>query len=455
MRGTRSRLLAAVLVVVVVAGACGSDDGGQADPARIEVGVTGSGPDSGDGDQAATHSGAGTPDVAGAAQPTTAVVVGDRFEWCAPVREAWEGHTEALAAAARAAEALSGAVAAHAAATDELDRAEAAAAAQDAQGAYDEARWTADSAAWGAIGPLLKSAASSSGSTDDTLAIAYARAWDAFAAAATPAEVALAQLPEQIWYQNDLRELADSGARALFSEVDWHWAGLSPSSTFILVTTTARAAEEPQPVSELDPEQLEARFGFTDMGWVRYISPEEVQALGENRIAEAAAVASDAAAGFSAMTVSLGDEAKSALTRLRDSLAAVRDAQDAGSASQAAAIAVDAVGVVREIGVLTLASYTAAPMAFGATEAARRLVEQADTAGFAGAESGLIDDAVASAASADAALSSLEAVELDWRDWASVALGALDPVFDVAYHTVLSHSTAHAAFAQSLSESCR
>ena len=222
-----------------------------------------------------------------------------------------------------------------------------------------------------------------------------------------------------------------------------------------MVTTTVRAAEEPRPVSELDAEELEARFGLTDMDWVRYISTEEVQALGEDRISEAATVAASAAAGLSAMTVSASDEAKSALITLQNSLAAVRDARDAGSASQAAAIAVDAFALVREIAVSTLVSDTAASMAFGATEAARRLAEHADNAGFADIDSGLVDDAVASAASANASLSSLEAAELDPRSWTPVALAALDPVFGVASGAVLSHSTAHAAFAQSLSESCR
>ena len=241
----------------------------------------------------------------------------------------------------------------------------------------------------------------------------------------------------------------------MFSEADWHWLLLSPSGTFMMVTTTVRAAEEPRPVSELDAEELEARFGLTDMDWVRYISTEEVQALGEDRISEAATVAASAAAGFSAMTVSASDEAKSALITLQNSLAAVRDARDAGSASQAAAIAVDAFALVREIAVSTLVSDTAASMTFGATEVVRRLAEHADNAGFAGIDSGLVDDAVASAASANASLSSLEAAELDPRSWTPVALAALDPVFGVASGAVLSHSTAHAAFAQSLSESCR
>ena len=454
--------ISSVVAVLVVASACGGDDD-LADPARIEVGVAVSGPDSGDGDQTATQGDAGTPDVEGidaavstegAAQPTTAVVVGDRFEWCAPVREAWDSYTEASAAVARAAETLSGAVGAHAAATDELDRAEAAAAVQDAQAAYDEARGTADSVAWWAIGPLLESAASSSGSTDDTLGIAYGRAWEAFAAAATPAEVAFAQLPERNWVQHELPGLADSEAQALFREADWHWARLSPQGSVIpleaMATTTVR-----EPADELDLEQLEARFGLSDMDWVRYISPEEVQALGEDRISEAAAAASDAAALFGAMTVSFSDEALSALTRLQDSSAAVHDARDAGPASNAAEVLVTAYGAVREIAVTTLASYTAASMAFGAAEATRHLVEHADTAGFASVDSRLVDDAATAAASADASLSSLEAVELDWRNWTTLALRALDPLFDVAFDTVLSHSTAHAAFAQSLSESCR
>ena len=89
------------------------------------------------------------------------------------------------------------AVDAHDAATDELDRAEAVAALEDAQHTYRDARAIAEAQAAVAMAPLLRSAdVDGAGREDETLDIAYRRAWEVFVSKASPAEVILMQLPD-------------------------------------------------------------------------------------------------------------------------------------------------------------------------------------------------------------------------------------------------------------------
>lgn len=407
MPRSRIRLYAAALsAVVVLSAACGGggDDSGsasQADAGPVEVpGVAAS---------EAGHSGEGDPegDAVAELEPVQ-VRLGDRFVWCAQVQAVWDDHTAAFAAEAEAAEAVSAAVAARTAATDELDQAEAAQALEAAQERYRDARANADAHAGAAIEPLLQSANADNGG-DATRDIAYRRAWEAFVSEASSAEVALMQLPDDVWVE---------AASA---------------------TTTAPPATTAAPVEagelQSDSEQAES-------------------------LAEAAAAASNAAAEFSAQAVSFSDEAIAARAALRDALVAARDARDAAAVPDEATAAVASLQLVRDIAVAVEATHLAAANAAHATRVTRRAIADADAAGLAGADQGLLNDAIASQSAAEAAQARIrdEISDSFWGYWdldEQSPRQALWLARSAAHSAVLLHSTAHLAFARSLGESCR
>ena len=329
MPRSRIRLLAAALsAVVVLAAACGGgeDDNGSASQSDT-------GPDEVTGLATSEDDQSGEADAEGdtvAEFEPVQVRLGDRFEWCAQVQAAWDDHTVASAAEAAAAGAVSAAVAARTAATDELDRAEADDALKDAQETYRDARANADAHANTAIEPLLQSANANEG--DGTRDIANRRAWDAFVSEASSAEVALMQLPDDIWVE-------------------------AAATTTAPPATTAAPVEAEEP--RIDSEQAESHV-------------------------EVAAAASHAAAEFSAQAISFSEEAIAAQAALRDALVAARDARDAAAVSDAATAAVASLQLVRDIAGAVEATHLAAANTAHATGVTRRAIADADAAGLTG-----------------------------------------------------------------------
>ncbi len=173
-----------------------------------------------------------------------------------------------------------------------------------------------------------------------------------------------------------------------------------------------------------------------------------------------AAAASDAAAEFSAQAVASSDEAIAALAALHDALVAARDASDARSAAAAAVTAAQLMG---DIAAAVKATHNAASQTANAVFETRRAIEHAETAGLAGVDPGLLDNATASQSAAEAAQArmreefSREFSDNIWDYWdLEQAPGqSLGLVTTAAYSAVLLHSTAYLAFARSLGESCR
>ena len=328
------------------------------------------------------------------------VVLGDRFEWCAGVQERWDRYVDRFEAAVAASEALSDAVAAHAAATDELDKAEATAALEDAQYVFIEAASVFERSADYAIGPLLQSADPEVSERDDIESIALARAWEAFVSRASPEEVALVQLPPPEGLSN----------RSYPRDPSWY-------------DEVRRSWEE----SWLPPR------------W------ETDRNLGADRLNEMASAALAAAAEFDAQAVSLIAEAAAARDALQDALVA---ATLAAAASDAASAAIAAEDLGSDL-VFALGRATAVvSMMQEAILWSWEIAEVADEAG-AGVDPGLLENAELLLADADAAGQTIEEIRDD--------LSSLeDPsTKEVAYHKVLLHSAAYAAFARSLGESCR
>ena len=182
---TRIRLFVALSVVVVLAVSCGGGDESASQP---------------------TEPGVQEPSVTLPAESVTQsesdtaavwVPLGDRFGWCTDLQSAWERHGVALLAAVTAVTGVTLAAAAASDATDELDRAAAAERlnatkldARDVIRVYDA---TASDYPRGR-GVDFLAALSQIGDTNrdnGTKGVAYGRASDAFAAAASPEETAL------------------------------------------------------------------------------------------------------------------------------------------------------------------------------------------------------------------------------------------------------------------------
>lgn len=412
-----TRLFVASLSVVVVSvAACGSDtDNDQADTAST-VSPQPAEPDAAQPETTQSETAPSTEGAsATAAQPTTAVQLGNRFEWCAEVQTGWDGHTAALMAADEATEALSRAAAAHAAATDELDAAEAAAVLEAAEYAYLDALGGVDWHAEAAIEPLLRSAAPEDWHGDDTQDIAYARAWEAFTSHATPAELDLVQLPRELYW--DLSNDALFEAQAAFED------------------TYSEYRE-------------------------RGLGPDDMESLSEDELNEALETVVAFAIPFSTEWAALIDESLAQQDALRDAVAAARDARDAGVPADAAAAAVEAFWLIPEIAVSYRTALEFEYTSEGLEVNIQRFTDHADASGQS-INTQLVDDAV----TAIAAAAESQAMMIDqissygsgyWDPWGSgVPEQALSPASSAAYDAILSHSTAHAAFVESLQDSCR
>ena len=182
----RIRALVSVVVVAVVAVSCGGGDEPVAQPAGSDTQEA----------QPVTQPDEG---VTQPAPETTAVWVplGDRFEWCTDLQAAWERHSTALQAAVTAVTDFTQTAAAASGATDELDRAAALERLDAAEHNAGDVIRTYDATSsdypqgQGVDFLAAMSEVGDSTRIDGTKAVAYGRASDAFAAAASPEEVAL------------------------------------------------------------------------------------------------------------------------------------------------------------------------------------------------------------------------------------------------------------------------
>ena len=396
----RTHLIVMTLIAGLVAASCGSDDRSDASP-------TGSAPDTPavtfvvppdpEGPPEGPPEDPPEPDAPWeTAQPDSVaepVRLGSRFTWCAEIRDVWDAHTAAFAREAEAANVLAAAVDAQDTATDELDKAEAANVLEGARESYRNARASADAHANAAIEPLLRSVAREGDEPED---IAYRRAWEAFASEASSEEVALMQLPDDLWVRYSVPPAGEP------------WA--SPLAL------------------ALDPDQTESELA-------EYLN-------------EAAAAASAAAAEFSAQAVSYSDEAIAAQVAFRDALVAARDAE---AVSGAASAAVAAAQLVQDIAAAVEASVLATAEAAEAAYQTDDIIRVAEVAGLAAVDSGLRDNATASLSAAEAGLARIRD---EISDDSSVNRD-LDEAKSAAYRVVLLHSAAHLAFARSLGESCQ
>lgn len=412
----RPCLIAAFLVVGLLAASCGGDDATSPDdPANFEPGVEAAPAVEQSSEQSPSPEPEPeqslepqtTPEAAQPESPTAPVrvVLGDRFEWCGGwIQESWDRYFDAFEAAAAASETLAGAVAAHAAATDELDKAEAVAALEDAQDAYNEARSFYERRADIGIGPLLRSADPEVAESDDTWVIALERAWEAFVSLASPEEVALAQSP-------------------------------------------------PPPLGGLESRAYGERDSWSAEVWQSWeeswLPPRWRYNHSSEALNEMAATALAVAAELGAQAVSLTAEAAAARDALADALAAALDARDAAAVSDAASAAIFAQDLGRDLVFALGRAWAAVRFMNEAIYTVEQIVEIADENDIDGMDPGLLENAALLSADADAVWPTIEEIRDNlWR--------LEDPsALQVAYHAVLLHSAAHAAFARSLSESCQ
>ena len=192
----RTRLIAAVLTLVLLAGACrggeDSDPAKRGDEAGSGASVTSEDETLQDERSGAFPTPADEPQEA--AQPTVATPVrlGERFVWCARVQALWDGEDQARAETEAAAAAHEAAVHVHEAAADDLDRAEAGEAAQDAYADYVSAAGDYGKIRRQAAGLIFSNEANvlGGGVEDSTLQVALDRALEAYRVAASADTVA-------------------------------------------------------------------------------------------------------------------------------------------------------------------------------------------------------------------------------------------------------------------------
>ncbi len=164
MPALRTRLILATLAFVLVAAACGGDDGDLSDRAADERPETFTTPESGsegspepdattDGEQQDSAAPATASDVdplestsgtepQDSSQPETfsqpVVLLGDRFAWCADVEAVWTNHEQTVANFLASEAEYEEVLAAYESAADELDRAEIRETLNEAERSYNE-----------------------------------------------------------------------------------------------------------------------------------------------------------------------------------------------------------------------------------------------------------------------------------------------------------------------------
>ena len=207
----RTRLILALLAVVVLAGACGGDDSDQAERAPNErPSIAASDADQRDVER-------------GTVAELAPVQLGDRFEWCADLQDALERNQDGLRAALVAVADYNDALIALSDAADELDRAEAIEQidaleqrADDLIDAYND-RASSDTRP-GLASSFHAEIRTLNAGAEGTRGVAYARAREAFEAAASPEE---SNLLGEFWaiFYLDSDEVATLRALALPASV--------------------------------------------------------------------------------------------------------------------------------------------------------------------------------------------------------------------------------------------
>ena len=217
----RVRLLAVLVAFVVVAAACGDDDGDQSDPVPepatvVPTSVAEPAADRRDIEQFST------------AAESAQVQLGDRFGWCLEVQVAWNGNLDALRAALAAVVDHNEALVAFNDATDELDRAEAIERIDELEERADDLIRVYHVWASGFYAQIRDLNAGVEGSKG----VAYTRAREAFEAAASPQDLTLLSEFEAIRRAQDLDEIAQALplSPAVKAAIDFTAARSSPSA---------------------------------------------------------------------------------------------------------------------------------------------------------------------------------------------------------------------------------
>ena len=198
----RTRLIAAVVAFVLVAAACGGDEGstpGSPEDARPDF----ASPEAPSQDDISDDPQDSARDAV-LSQPV--VLLGNRFGWCSDVQAVWDAHDQALGALVAAEAEHEEAVAAYEAATDELDRGEAREIVEATQGGVRRVTDEYQQAVGDAVAQLRWARLATDDSTEG---IAYRRAW-----------LALSEESPQIREAVTDLENAEANAQRANAEVD-------------------------------------------------------------------------------------------------------------------------------------------------------------------------------------------------------------------------------------------
>ena len=176
MPALRTRLILSILVLVLVAGACGGDENstpGSPEEARPDF----ASPETPTQDDISDEPQDSARDAI-FSQPV--VLLGNRFGWCSDVEDVWATNEAALASLLTVEANYEEALDAYETTTDELDRAEAWQALEDLGRSYNEQLDEAHDALTEAVRQLHDARRARGGQPED---IAYVRAWEALVAA--------------------------------------------------------------------------------------------------------------------------------------------------------------------------------------------------------------------------------------------------------------------------------
>lgn len=432
---SRSGVMLAILVAVLVAAGC-ADDLSPSDPAEnadLDSAVSAADPN-GDSNPAAPLASEAEPsnDAAVNAEP---VRLDERFAWCARVQALWDGEDQTRAETEAAAAAHEAAVRVHEAATDDLDRAEAGEAAQDAYADYVFAAGDYGTIRWRAAGLIFSNEAIvlGGGVEDSTLQVALDRAFEAYRVAASADTVAAFD------FAHEATETAARLTAAAYSDSD----------------EPAQAVEAPEP----EPAPLDA-----SQAWFK--ATEALQdAVEAAQDAEAARDATGTAA--SAAQAAAGDARDAAWAIYRaaqadgDWEAITTDTQAHVAAARSGAEAAASFAIeAADAQTATEAAAEAARIAVQAREAARALAEQHGTTAGADAYTEAFRDMRSKGQSPqhDAAFSARRAAAIVLpidRYVANAATAVADAAWRAGQVFASVDHRGVAAFKESLQQSCQ
>ena len=190
MPALRTRLILSILILVLVAGACGGDENstpGSPEDARPEF----SSPETPSQDDISDES-QDSLQAAIFSQPV--VLLGNRFGWCSDVEDVWATLEATLATLLTVEANYEAAIADYETTTDELDRAEARQALNEAERDYNELRGKNQQALTNAAYQLRQARRAQGDQPED---IAYQRAWSALLSADPEVAALSGAVPEE------------------------------------------------------------------------------------------------------------------------------------------------------------------------------------------------------------------------------------------------------------------